>query len=438
MKAFTSKLKETGFFHIFSSQVLCKIITFCGSFFVAGIIEKADNGVFSNSNTIINMFLLLSGLGTASAMVQFGSENYKNPEKKKAYLNFGFRIGSVFNLLLVVFIILYALFMPLNIAGTQSPLLLLSFWPIAVYLNDVIATCFRVDLKNKSLSYFNTSTTAMIFLATIGGAFLGGVMGIIKLRYIAYVVVFGFAIFVNRDSFSFLRHPINLVHNEKLLFLKISVISAINNGISQLVLTIDSFFVAMFIKDAVVLASYNVGSQIPYGMLFIPQCIMFYVYPYFAMHNNDMTWVKKQYTKLFKIMLILSLAITVATCLFAPPILSVVFRIFHKNYDDCIPVLQVLMISFFFASVFKIPSGNILVTLKKLKINFYLAIISCLLNIVLDIVFIKIWGSMGAAVATLSVNIIVGACSTIYLHNYLKNNTNPPLPKESESGIKFS
>lgn len=146
MKNFLDKLKETGFFHIFSSQVLIKIVSLCSGLFIVGLLSVSDYGIYTNSTTALNTFLLLTGLGTSSAMLQFGSENYQNPEKKRAFLNFGFRVGFAFNLLMVIAIILYALLIiPLYDKSSQPFLLLLAFMPAVFYINDVVSINLRID-----------------------------------------------------------------------------------------------------------------------------------------------------------------------------------------------------------------------------------------------------------------------------------------------------
>lgn len=427
MKNFLGKLRETGFFHIFSSQVLIKIVSLCSGLFIVGLLSEFDYGLYTNSNTALNMFLLLTGLGTSSAMLQFGSENYQNPEKKNAFLNFGFRVGFSFNLLMVIAIALYALtIIPFYDKSSQPFLLLLAFMPAVFYINDVISIHLRIDLRNKAYSLFNTVSTLLLFAATIGGAILGGIFGVIVLRYVAYILTILLILLISRNTFAFLKHPAKLIHSEKIAFMKISVISAANNGISALLNVIDTLLVGIIIKDTVTTGSYGAASLLPTALLFIPQSIMIYVYPYFARHNSDLAWVKKQYHKLFKIMLILSLVITVGMCFLVPPIV----KLFIPKYNSGIPIYQVLLVSFFFSAVLKIPSGNILVTLRKVKNNFYLAIVSGVLNILLDIVFIQIWGAIGAAIATLLVNIFTGVCSTIYLRVFLSRNTKlTPLPE---------
>lgn len=64
------------------------------------------------------------------------------------------------------------------------------------------------------------------------------------------------------------------------------------------------------------------------------------------------------------------------------------------------------MIGYIIAGTFRVPYGNILASLGLVKANFINAIFSGIANIVLDVVLIIKYGSIGAAYATLIVFMI--------------------------------
>ena len=76
------------------------------------------------------------------------------------------------------------------------------------------------------------------------------------------------------------------------------------------------------------------------------------------------------------------------------------------------------MVSYFFSGSFRVLFGNILFIIHKVKVNLIIGIIDALANIVLDIVLIRKWGSVGAAYATLIITILSSLLSGIYLFSY--------------------
>ncbi len=94
--------------------------------------------------------------------------------------------------------------------------------------------------------------------------------------------------------------------------------------------------------------------------------------------------------------------------------------LFGAKYLDAVPVFRILMLGYFVASTFRIPSGNALSAIGKLRVNFWNAVISGITNILLDVVMIKLYGAIGAAYATVIVYVISSVISTGYLWRYVK------------------
>ena len=86
-----------------------------------------------------------------------------------------------------------------------------------------------------------------------------------------------------------------------------------------------------------------------------------------------------------------------------------------EEYIDAVPVFRLLSINYFISGTFRIVSGNLLVTQRRLKFNLLIAIVSTVTNIIADYFFIQWWGSMGAAYATVLVVVISSVMSTVRL-----------------------
>ena len=75
---------------------------------------------------------------------------------------------------------------------------------------------------------------------------------------------------------------------------------------------------------------------------------------------------------------------------------------------------------YFIAGTFRIPFGNMLAAMGKLKCNFYTTLFGGILNIVLDILLIKKYGSIGAAIATISIFIFSSILGGYFIKKNLK------------------
>ena len=91
----------------------------------------------------------------------------------------------------------------------------------------------------------------------------------------------------------------------------------------------------------------------------------------------------------------------------------------RQEYLDCVSIFIVLAIGYFFTASLRIPGGNVLASLGKIKVNFYITVAMGLFNIIADVVLIYWMGSIGAAISTLSVFLLSGLVSNLYLYRYL-------------------
>lgn len=74
-------LVKKGFFYIFSSNVVNKIIQFASGIFLVRLLSKEEFGIYSYAQNILSFFLLFSGLGVTSGMLQYISETSEDKKK---------------------------------------------------------------------------------------------------------------------------------------------------------------------------------------------------------------------------------------------------------------------------------------------------------------------------------------------------------------------
>ena len=180
---------------------------------------------------------------------------------------------------------------------------------------------------------------------------------------------------------------------------------------------LDIFLIGIILKEEEIVASYKTATLIPFTLTFIPLSVMIFAYPYFAKNFKDTGKVKNHFYEMQKYLIILNLIISSILVIFAPLIIK---TIFGSQYLDSIVPFRILSIGYFIAGSFRIPAGNVIASIRKVKINLYNSILSGVLNILLDIVLIYKLRSTGAAIATTSIFIISSVISNTYLFIYFK------------------
>ena len=419
-------LAKTGFFHIFGSSVVNKIISFLSSIILVHILTKNEYGIFTYAWNIYSIILLFNGFGIAPAILQLCSEQSGNKSFEYKICNYGTRFGIKFDILLLILTIVIATFFPLKISGSDQILYLLCLLPMVQLLLEITLNVLRSEKRNQDYARLSTINTILILFGSMLGAVLFREKGMVIGYYIAYTVSFLLGFFWMKVKLLHKKEKIEVIElKEKKSLLSIAFISMCNNGLSQLLYLLDIFILGIVDPRETVLASYKVATMIPTALTFIPLSLITYLYPYFAQHNKDGEWCLKKYKQVVIGLGTINIIISILLFLLSPLIITVFFG---KEYLDATIIFRILAINYFFSGTFRVLSGNLLVTQRKIKFNLLVAVISGVVNIIADFLFIQWWGSIGAAFANTLVVMISGAMSTIYLIYTFKH-----LKSENES-----
>lgn len=408
-------LLKNGFFHIFSSNVVNKILQFGISIVIVRIISKELFGAWSYANNILSFFLLVNGLGVSSGLLQFSSAA-KDKKLKVSYLKYALSIGIIFNVVLSITILVFTFFFDLPIKESVVILRWMAFIPFFVTIFNNFQVFLRSDFKNKEFSLITVFNTFIYFLGILIGGYFFSIKGIVASRYIAFVASIALSLYFMKEYFELFKSTTFPKKNERKIFFRFSIIAMITNSISSILYLIDTFLVGNILKASEIVATYKTATLIPFSLNFIPLSIMTFAYPYFAQNFENKSKIKQYYIKLQKTLLLINSIISLLLITFAPYIIKIVFG---EKYLDSLPIFRVLSFGYLIAGTFRIPAGNVLSSIRKIKINLINAIISGSVNIILDILLIKHYGAIGAAYATVSIFIISSLISNVFLYYHL-------------------
>lgn len=408
-------LLKKGLIQIFSANIINKVVQFITVAFLTQIISKKDYGAFTYAQNLISFALLFEGAGVTTGILQYCSIS-KDDKEKVGILKYGIGIGVFVNILLSIGVFLYAIFGTLPIEGSRIPLMMLACVPIFSVVFNAIQVYLRSTFRNTEFSVLTSFNTIVYFIGTVGLSFIMGVKGLIIGMYIAYIgsICLG-AWFIRKDIFNTKNIKVS-DDFDKIKFLKYSIVTVLTNAMSQVLYLLDTQLIGIFTKDEAVLASYKVATTIPFNLIFIPTSIMIFAYPYFAQNKNDKVWIKKRVSQLTKILLVINTVIAVGGIVLSDFILS----IFGKEYLDAKACFIVLMLGYIIAGTFRVPYGNILASLGLVKANLINAVFSGIANIILNIVLIIRYGSIGAAYSTLIVFVISSVIHFIFIKKAIK------------------
>ena len=150
---------------------------------------------------------------------------------------------------------------------------------------------------------------------------------------------------------------------------------------------------------------------------------MTYIYPYFAKNKDDGKWCFKNYKRVVMLFGVFNIISVGTLIVIAPYIIKIVFG---TKYLDAVIPFRLLCLNYIIQATFSTVSGQLLVSQGRLGFNTFIGIFSSILNTGLNLILIPKFSSAGAAIATLTVTIIVSILSTGYLYILLR--------KQSQAG----
>jgi len=420
LQSLAGKLFRTGFFSVFLSNVLCKVLTFIGGMVIVRILSKTDYGAYTYINNCYAMLMLLGDLGCSVAVMQFCSEYFGEPHKFDAWFVYGFQKGILFSAITSLLFLLSPLFYPFKSAEAAGLTRLLFLMPILTSVNAFLSINLRVRLENTRYSLSNIFQSFVHYLIILPLSYRFGVAGAVLSNYVIGLLVLFFNLAISRKLLAYSRQPVLLEKRERRNFLKLALASQLNNGTSHALMLLDVFLIGLIIAEDEVISSYKVATTIPAALAFIPASIMVYLLPYFARNNQNQSWVRRNYFKLTLGCAAGNSIIALGGILVAPWIIPLLFG---RQYQDAVPCFIILMIGYFFSATFQVPSQNIIYTQRKVRINIIITFFAGIVNCVLDVALIFYFGSLGAAWATTLVHIISSILCFGYMCYYLREAT---------------
>ena len=416
-RTLAGKLSRTGFFSVFFSSVLCKVLTFFGGMVVVRVLSKGDYGSYTYVTNCYAMLMLLGDLGCSDASMQFCNECCGDPKKFDAWFVYGFQKGILFSAMTSILLLLAPLFYPFKSAEAAGLTRLLFLMPILKSVNSFLLVNLRIRLENSRYAAVNVFQTIVHYLVILPMSYWIGVTGAVLSNYVIELLVFGFSLTISRKLLGHPRQGRDLEKREKRNFLKLAVGTQLNNGTAHTLMLLDVFLIGLIVGEDEVISSYKVATIIPSALAFIPSSIMVYVIPYFARNNRDKVWVKRSYFKLTLGCAAGNLAITLGGILTAAWIVP---WIFGRQYEDAVPCFIVLMAGYFFSATFQTPSQNIIYTQRKVRVNLIITVLSGIANCFLDVFLILRYGSSGAAWGPTLVHVIKSALCFGYMCCHLR------------------
>lgn len=426
IKQLLEKLRQfakEGFFHIFGSKVIAQVGGLISSMVVIRFLEKAEYGHYVNAINLYSYPAVFVGLGMTNVVIQYCSEKATDQRKASIYRH-GLIAGQAANFLVVAAMLVMAAWKVWEgKAGTALYLVLMCGLPFVDYMNAFAQTALRVKLKNHVFSNANTISTVVLLIGNIVLTRFFDIPGLIYSRYLSCFVAMTICIAaLQKERFftKILTEGKRLEKEDRRQIDNYAFICAITNFASTILTLLDVTCLDLVLGDPTVLADYHVAAVIPSACAFVPSSLMVFFYPKLVAAISEGKKEGRAFIlQMAKIYAVVNVFVYVCLALFAPLIIWIVYG---EKYMNVIPLFQILSLNYLFYCVRNLM-GNTIAAIKKVKVNLTFAVISGVLNIILNMLLIPELGSVGAAFATLIVTIVIAVMDCAYVMHHFKIET---------------
>lgn len=402
MRNIFESLSTTGFFGIVSATAINKVLVFLSGMVLVRVISKSDYGVYSYALNIINYFVLLSGLGTSSCVVQYCVEQNDDAKAERIYSILS-TIGMAWDVVLAIAIIITSLLVDLPIAGAEELLVILSPYPILALMVDFQQQRLRSQFRNREYALATNVNTIAVVAMSLIGAIAASSIGLSIGRCFAMLLSVLIVFFSMRVPVYFrCERP-----SKRLLLdiLKMALTVCLTNAVSQMLILVGTTLVGTLLADNESVATYSTATTIPFALSFIPSMVMIYATPFFVKHSTDRQWVMKGW--LYCTCSIGVIAMIATTILIAISSWLVPF-LFGAQYTSSVSSFNILMLAFAVSAPLRTVSGNILATHRKYGFNFFSGAVTLVSCFVASVIFINQFGVIGSALGYL-ISMILGS-----------------------------
>ena len=418
------KIKETfdklkaGVLRTLSANIINKAVSMISSMAITRLLSTTDYGIWSYVLNLYSYFSLVSGLGLISGALQFGAENNGN-EKSYSFFKYCSRTGIFIDLGLVVVFGTIIAFIQLPIAGVKPYFLVTLPILLGEYINAIGQSVLSAQNRIKEYANLLNVNTILVAAGTCGGA-IAGLWGVVIGRYIAYSLSIVYLIWLLRQDISKIHKANKLTAIAKKNLWHYSLFIGATSAMNLVVYYIDITLIASLIHNANDVAIYKVGTLIPNALQFIPTSVVVAVVSNIIYNRNDIIWIRKNVKKTYIGLLLLNAVIVGILMLGGPLIIRIISG---EKYLASVPVLRVLAFGYFFSGTFRNLSANILAAFRRVHFGLFVAALTCVLDVGLNILLITRYGMIGAAYATFIVDVFTAALSFGYVVLLLRRGT---------------
>ena len=381
-----------------------RLLSLLASWIALQFIDNTALGIVLFSYNIILFLLPLSGLGLSQSLIRFSALS-KDADDRNSIFLYVLKYGLLSSIGMILLVIISSLFIPLDFKDGHFYMIFLSFLIIPNFLLEIIKAQLRLNHDNKNFAY-SDFLYSIIFVLSI-------TVLTYYLKEIGYIIAL--LITPLLTSLFFIKKlkvnvkKIKRIPELNFAFWKYGFFASLSNVITQLLFVIDILLIGYLIKDPEMITNYRYISLIPFSLLFLPRVFINTDFVTFTEKIYDKNYILEYIKSYMLLFLIISVSLIIGSYFFG----SLVLRLLDDSFAIYGSIFFILMVGISGILILRGLFGNLLSSIGKANINYYIASGALLFNIISNYYLIPLYGIKGAAITSAILMWVTGITSAI-------------------------
>jgi O-antigen/teichoic acid export membrane protein len=400
---------------LFAEQVLRMVAGFLVGVWIASYLGPEKFGLFSYALAFVSIFQGIAKLGLDGIVVR---DLVQEPEKRDVYLGTSFwlkLLGGVITFLIIAIILFIQFIFTSNFFSETNIYILIIAFGIIFQSFEVIDFYYQATVQAKYISIRRIiqlilSSIIKICLVLIGADLMWFVL--VSLFDIISLSVMGWLIYRSQGLPNFVRY-FDIEIGKKLL--RDSLPLLLSSIAISIYMRIDQVMIKNMLGDREV-GLYSAAMRLVEIWYFIPMIITQSVFPAIVSRYNDKQEFYRRLVILSGVMGYLGLFLSIILSLSSYFIIKILYG---EKFLDSASVLSILsfiiFISFWMSGVSKRQA------IDMQKFALFATILSAISNIILNLIFIPLYGVEGAAIVSVLNQFIAGPFLAFFHPKVRKN-----------------
>jgi O-antigen/teichoic acid export membrane protein len=405
-------INRSGSYVLFSTMA-ARVLSFLGSWIALQLIEAKELGVILFAYGIVQFIIPIGGFGLHQSLIRYGAL-LKSEDEKQQLFNYVLKKGIVASIAIILVLVGIGYFIPFQFNKTYVYFSILSLSILTVFILEIIKIQFRLQHKNRLYAitefWYNIILTGLIF----GLSYLFQGMGYIIALIVSPVLTALFFI----KKLNVKLHIKNNLKITNLSFWKYGFFGGLSSVVTQLLILIDIILIGYLIDDPVAVTNYRYISIIPFSLLFLPRVFITTDFVTFTEKIHQKDYINRYIKNYMLFFGVVSILLLLFSYFFAEQILYI-FGVEYMDYADSFLILIMGIVGIY---IFRGLFGNLLSSIGKIELNYYIISIAIVINVISNYYLIPLYGIKGAAITSAILMWFTGILSWLsFLYFFRKN-----------------